>query len=123
MNALVLIRCAAQQPLPDIRNRLGAPRKCHPAFTVMSFSLQSPIIISEPVRGYRLKGSTDDLASACEMLNRDGETRFAQLSGVFPLHSPVQPDRDFVRRIYDFSSFPGSGGAVPHAEVSVLLFR
>ena len=57
----------------------------------------------------RLKGSLEDLDSLCGVLNWGGSNRFAHLSGVFPLSSPPQTDRDFVRRSYDFS-FISQGG-------------
>lgn len=51
----------------------------------------------------RLKGSAEDLASICGTLNWGGGTRFAHLSGMLPLPSSLVPERDFGRKIHDFS--------------------
>ncbi|TFY63898.1 hypothetical protein EVJ58_g2947 [Rhodofomes roseus] len=55
----------------------------------------------------RLRGSMEDLDSVCGVLNWGGSNRFAHLSGAFPLPSPPQAQRDFVRRAYDFSLISG----------------
>ncbi|KAH9915313.1 Misato segment II tubulin-like domain-containing protein [Fomitopsis serialis] len=55
----------------------------------------------------RLKGSMEDLDSICGALNWGGSNRFAHLSGVFPLPTPPQAERDFARRSYDFSLTSG----------------
>ncbi|PCH42910.1 tubulin nucleotide-binding domain-like protein [Wolfiporia cocos MD-104 SS10] len=52
----------------------------------------------------RWKGSADDMASICGMLNWGDSGRFAHLSGALPLSSPLAPERDLAERLHDFTS-------------------
>jgi len=66
----------------------------------------------------RLKGASDDMASLCGMLKWGESTRFAHLSGVFPLESPIAPERDFGRRMHEFSVLPLPGQSDSQLEFS-----
>ncbi|KAF8055192.1 mtDNA inheritance protein Dml1 [Lyophyllum atratum] len=51
----------------------------------------------------RLKGTHDDVAKMSAKLNWRGTTRFSELSGIFPFHSP----EDFDERLVNFSASRG----------------
>ncbi|CCM06306.1 uncharacterized protein FIBRA_08557 [Fibroporia radiculosa] len=89
------------QAAGDWAGRMGVnPKSTYETSAVLATHIESATV---PLR---LKDSGYDLGSMCGALNCDGSMRFAHLSGVFPLDSPLEPERDFKRRLYDFSSLP-----------------
>lgn len=55
------------------------------------------------IQFYRLKGAYDDMTSVCSILDWRGNTRLAQLGGIFPMDESVPFDTQLQKRLYDFS--------------------
>lgn len=84
----------------------------HQTSAVLSAHIES---VTLPLR---LKGSAEDLASVCGTLNWGGGNRFAHLSGMLPLPPSLVPERDFDRKIHDFSVQLTTGSKVRPATVN-----
>lgn len=89
----------------------------HQTSAVLSAHIES---VTLPLR---LKGSAEDLASVCGTLNWGGGNRFAHLSGMLPLPPSLVPERDFDRKIHDFSVQLTTGSKVRPATVCKFCCR